>query len=140
MSRRQAPKSGWHPRQNTNLGRLERTLRRQWKSEHSAVTPNKPVALVEDPEHMARARAFELPADFDPDALPTRTFHRYLDVRAAITHEQLDKAKKGLVKFVDQAVFVEFVPDEALAPQQDLLDVARGIAVAKVAIRRTQEV
>ncbi len=148
MTKKQVPKSGFRSRQPVNVGRLEQSLKKEWRtSTIAAGQVEEPTLLgwspldvtVEDPVHMARARDFDLPADFTDGSLVTRTFFRYLDVRSSMTQGELEAARKTFIKVVDQLVFTEFIPDQALAEHQELLDVARGIAVAKVAISQTAD-
>ncbi|NBU33068.1 hypothetical protein EB118_05995 [bacterium] len=137
MSKRQFSKQPRPPHKRSDRlkpGRLAQTLRKDWKQEHG---PSTGTALVTR-EHIDRARTFDLPADVDDDSLVARAMTSYFNTRAEMSEERVvELGARSASAATDQVVFEHFIPDQTAASAEELMDVSRGISLAKIALNRT---
>lgn len=114
-------------------GRIARQLKREWRREHPTpeLVPNQTVL------HIDRAR-IALPVEIEPGSLAYRAANKYFDERLTMTAAKVEQLGAGTPSAAtDMTVFEALVPDKDTAPIQDICEVSRGIAAAKIALGHT---
>lgn len=114
-------------------GHITRQLRREWRREHPIpeLVPNQTVL------HIDRAR-LALPAEVEPGSLAYIAASRYFDERLTMTSEKVALLGAGSPAAAsDIAVFNSLAPNKDAAPIQDICEISRGIAAAKIALGHT---
>ena len=118
---------------HAQTNRIARQLRREWRRNHPVpeLVPN-PTIL-----HIDRARV-ALPAELEAGSLAYRAATLYLDTRLTMTDERIkDLGAGSAASATDMLVFNTLVPDKDTAPIKEILDVSRGVSVAKIALKHT---
>lgn len=137
MSRRQLSKTKRpvHKRSDRlQPAKLAQSLRSEWRREHQQPTNASHALRL----HVERARATDLPSDVHEDSLVAQVRESYLRNRAEISPEIIAEiGARTASAAASQITFEEFVPDASLASAEELTDVARGIGIAKIALRQT---
>jgi len=114
--------------------KLTKKLRGAWRAEHGPSTGTP----LETRAHVERALAVELPADVEEDSLTARAMVSYLETRADMSEQRvLELGARSAAAATDQVVFESYIPDQSAASAEELMDVSRGISLAKLALSRT---
>lgn len=132
----QASKNRYHPENDGSLSRLSKELREEWKKNHPADETVSFSTLV----HLQRAEKYPLPEDIEEDSLVATSFYEYLRVRGTISKRDAERyghqnASRATADFVCRKLLI---PDPENAPIEDVVDVSRGIAIAKIALSNTK--
>jgi hypothetical protein len=62
----------------------------------------------------------------------------YFNTRAEMSEERVvELGARSASAATDQVVFEHFIPDQTAASAEELMDVSRGISLAKIALNRT---
>ena len=131
--KRQAPKSGWRPRQGPlKPDKLTRSLRTEWRRG----TPERPQAATID--HIQRAREVPLPPNVTEDSLAAQAMRKYFDERERMTEQRAAELGMPTPSAATKTiVFDHFIPDTKTADLDTILEVAHGLDLARLALRTT---
>ena len=131
-----------HQRQSVRLqspefdpGKLAKQLRRDQQRAH----PEPEFVSIQTLKHIDRARKFKLPDDVVEKSLTSRAFETYLNVRATMTSTRVQEMGARFPGAATEKVVCEQhnISDLDSAPVQDVIDVYRGICIAKIALQET---
>lgn len=133
MSRKQVSKRNLPPhktRSRFNPERLTVAMRREWRKSHGSESSLK--------DHVERALEVELPVDVEEGSLVAQVRDGYLNTRAEMTEERVrELGARSAAAATDRLTFEQFVPSPQEASADQLIDVSRGISIAKIALNRT---
>jgi len=117
-----------------NPKRLQRSLQRDWRQNHIASANVVPLGTL---EHINRAKEVSLPADVEADSLTARALELYFNTRSEMSDLRIKElGAKSAAAATDKIVFDSFIPDQEEADFEDIIAVASGIRLAKVALNR----
>lgn len=120
---------------SVQLRNLEKSLYREWRSEHADIVPQNTA------KHLSRAELLLNSSELlEEGSLAFRAANSYFEVRRTMTEEKVQELGAGSpAAATDSVVWSELLPGyrEGAADITDITQVARGIAVAKNMLKTT---